>query len=154
MKAKERQRLHQTYDHLYDVHYGGADEMHKCFYCSDHADTFDHCPPLSRVESKTTDDWRNSGTYFVKVKACFSCNVMLGNKPFFTLRERAYFLEDALLTKFEKQSKLWTEDEIAEMSPDFQRTIRAKQRDTKQLLARARMVQWRLLQYETFPDEN
>lgn len=47
------------------------------------------------------------------------------------------------MQQYEKEAHLWSEAEIREMSPEFQRTIRARQRATQELLTRARAAEWR-----------
>lgn len=59
------------------------------------------------------------------------------------------YLED----KYEKNSSLWSDDEIKEMSKDFQKTIKARQKAALFNLRRVRHSQWRLY-YGQETDEN
>ena len=150
-KNKERDRLFKTYNSLYSTHFSEDAKRNCCFYCGDVAGTVDHVPPLSWVESKTTKEWKKSKIPFVRIQCCVECNRMLGSKPLFTVYERVEFLEKKLLDQYEKRSTLWSKEEIAEMSAMFQRQIIAKQNQAKQLLARARGLQQRLMKFDSFP---
>jgi hypothetical protein len=116
-----------------------------CFYCGDLAGERDHCPPLSWVESRRLSDWKRDGVRFVVVPACGHCNNLLGDRPLFTLVERAEFIERRLETLYEREAALWSEEEIAEMSPEFQRTLRARKRALVLLMDRVRTAQWRCM---------
>lgn len=153
MKKRERDRLLTTYGRLYHWHIPPGEGRHKCFYCGDFAGTADHCPPLSWLESQTTEAWARMGVPFVLISSCSDCNKRLGDRPMFTALERTEYLKAALEQRYEKESTLWSEDELAEMSSEFQRTIKARQAKTKELLVRARHAQWRVLQEESFPEE-
>ena len=148
---KERRRLYATYNTLYVTHYAESAGKGMCFYCGEPASTIDHCPPLSWIEAMTINDWMKAKTPLVRIHSCFDCNKLLGNKPLFTAYERAAFLEKLLLNKYEKQSTLWSGDEIKEMSYMFHLQIKAKLEKSKRLLERARNLQARLSRVETFP---
>lgn len=141
---RERIRLLSAYGHLYSRHI--ADHLPYslgCFYCADVASDIDHCPPIRWIEAKKPKQWRQSGIEFLTVRACKWCNQKLGAKALFTLGERAEYIEEALMQQYEKEAHLWSEAEILQMSPEFQRTIRARQRATQELLTRARAAEWR-----------
>jgi hypothetical protein len=150
----ERKRLFKTYGQLYRWHSADGVNRHECFYCGDSAETLDHAPPLSWVETQDKKAWAKHGVRFVLLPACRHCNSLLGNRPLFRALERAQFIEQALLKRYDKEASLWAPDEIAEMSPEFQRVIAARRKKTNYLLVRVRHAQWRLLQYESFPDDN
>lgn len=143
-KSKERARLNSIYGHLYGHHI--SDHLpHSlgCFYCGDIAQTKDHSPPLAWVETKKQKEWRDDGIEFLTVRSCSWCNIKLGEKPLFTLAERSAFIEKTLMRQYEKESALWSEDEILEMSSAFQKTIRARKKAIAELLTRARTAEWR-----------
>lgn len=150
-KNKERERLAKTYNSLYSTHFSGDGKRNCCFYCGDMAESVDHVPPLTWVESKTIKEWKKSRIPFVRIQCCMECNKLLGNKPLFTVQERVEYLEKKLLDQYEKRSTLWSKEEISEMSLMFQRQIIAKQNQAKHLLTRARGLQERLMRFDTFP---
>ena len=151
MKSQDRKRLLKQYGHLYRRHAGEGVNWRECFYCSDPSETVDHCPPLSWVESRTAKSWRAAGIPLALMPACRACNGLLGDKPLFTALDRLLSLENALERRYEREAALWSDEEIAEMSPEFQRTIKARRAKTKHLMGRIRHVQWRALNDETFP---
>jgi len=91
-------------------------EQGTCFYCGMPADTVDHVPPVSLVDSlvgleRLLPRW--------VVPACHECNSTLGDEPLFKLSERAAFL-------IEKYEKLYhnylscgdfSDDELSELGP-------------------------------------
>lgn len=89
--------------------------------------------------------WRRQGIKFLLLPACDECNRALGDKPYFTPAERAAFIEQRLTQVYERQATLWTEDEIREMSPQFQKSIRARRKQLVALLGRVRAAQWRVV---------
>lgn len=141
----ERKRLVTQYGSFYERHeFERMPGSFGCFYCAEPADTTDHVPPLSWIESRRLEDWRSRGIKLLTVPCCADCNRILSSKGIFTPMERAAYMEGRLLTKYDRAGRLWSEDEIAEMSKDFQRTIRARKREAERLLVRARAAQWRL----------
>lgn len=140
----ERKRLQATYGSLCSkVFFEPMPGGNGCFYCGDHAETIDHCPPLTWVESKRMEDWRRSGVEFVLLPSCGDCNKRLGPKGLFTPMERVSFLRAKLDTLYEHKVTLWSDDEIAEMSPQFQKAIHARRDSLRHLLDRVRGLQWR-----------
>lgn len=104
-----------------------------CTYCGDYYElTKDHVIPVSYTHNKR----QIRGTYCVT--ACMECNCTLGDKMLINVHTRADFLIAAYKHKYKRLLKqpYWTEDELSEMSPDFQRYIRAKQRDRHTLQKR------------------
>lgn len=148
---KERKRLYSIYNRLYEMHYAESASKGSCFYCGEPAGTIDHCPPLSWIEAMTVNEWLKAKTPLVKIHSCYDCNKLLGSKPLFTVYERAAYLEKVLLNKYEKQSTLWSNDEIKEMSYMFQLQIKGKIEKAKMLLVRARNLQGRLINTASFP---
>ncbi len=148
-KKAERARLSRTYNHLYTPHSFEGQNVRECFYCADPAETRDHCPPLSWVETRKQEAWRDAGVAFVTVPCCAPCNGLLGRKGLFTLKERADYLEQRLSAKFDRESTLWSEDEIDEMGPSFQKTIRARQKAVDDLARRVQNAQARSINYHS-----
>ena len=135
MASSKKARLLQlrTYGHLYER----ADAPRSvCLYCGDVASTLDHCPPLASAHlwEKST----RSRPKFLLVPACCECNSLLGDRHLVSLDERVNFVFKRLSTKYERNFVLWPEPDIEEMSPMFQKTIRAKKRSLGLLLTRVR----------------
>lgn len=147
-KRQNRTYLIQTYGHLYKKFFP---EDPGCFYCGDDFQVYDHCPPLAWIESRKASEWRKQQIPMILVPSCSSCNSHLNDKPHMTVLDRLLFLESLLSKKIEEALALWSEEEIAEMSPMFQKQIRAKQQNIKFLAARLHGVQERLLDRESHP---
>ena len=144
MKERDRKQLLARYGRMYSWYeFERMPGGFGCFYCAEPADTMDHCPPLSQVECMRMSDWRRRGVKFWKIPACMHCNTILGNRLLVTPFERLRRVEAELLDRFERKSVVWTDEEIAEMSPEFQRTIRARMSGVNILLGRVRAAQWR-----------
>lgn len=146
--SKKRQELLTQYRHKYTPHFS---EQGKCFYCGDVATERDHCPPVSWCDVTTEKTWIRFKVIFVTLQCCAPCNLTLGGKPIFTVLDRVIFLEQYLSNKFERIVSLWSNEEIAEMSPEFQRSIRARRKVVNALHARILHVQWRRHHQETHP---
>lgn len=145
MKNQERNRLLRIYGKFYSQHYYSRPPEIRgdCYYCGEFADTIEHVPPVSRIEERSIAEWKASGIDIFTVRCCSHCNSMLGAKRLLTIEERLAYIENQLTKKYERESKLWSASEIAEMSPEFRRTITARQNKKIQLLERIRNVQWR-----------
>ena len=89
------------------------------------------------------ENWKRDGVEMVTLPACLDCNRTLGERALFTPLLRVQYVVKKLEQKYERKSTLWPEDEIAEMSPEFQRTIRARVGQLRVLLDRLRAAQWR-----------
>lgn len=148
---RERMRLRSLYGALYRWHQVQGERLNVCFYCGDSAGTADHVPSLTWLDTIPPQHWRTNKVPLTIVRTCGHCNLILGNKALFTVAERLQHLEGALGRRYEKAATLWMESEIAEMSPQFQRTIRARQAQTRVLLARVEHVRWRLIHDDTHP---
>ena len=143
-RERERRRLLALYGALYKGHeYERMPGSMGCFYCGDSAGTRDHCPPLSWVETKKPARWRADGVHLLLVPACDDCNRRLGDRALFTPLERAEYVRSKLESIYDRQHTMWADDEIAEMGPEFQRTIKARRLQLVALLGRVRAAQWR-----------
>jgi len=94
-----------------------------CTYCGDVADTFDHIVPVSyRHNSRNKSENRD-----MAVPCCRECNSTLQDKLLFTIRERAHYLYNRYSIKYKKILSFpdWSDNELEEMSVEFQRSIRA-----------------------------
>lgn len=151
MKSKERQRLLKIHGSKYKVHRHETIYRNVCFYCSEPADTVDHCPPINAVEEYSKEYWKREQIPFVTVWSCRNCNSVLGSKLLFSLYERTQYIEDKLLNKYDKAHTLWTDEEIKELGYSLQTSVKASIEKSKVLLHRARKAQERLLEYDSFP---
>ena len=154
MKSTERIRLLRTYGRFYIPHHyhKNPDTRGDCYYCGEFSTQIDHCPPIAHVEDHTITDWKLMNVDFLTVRCCGECNRMLGDKAFYTVEERLNFLERQLTKEYEKALTLWTDEELEEMSPQFRKSIIAKQQEKIILLNRINHLQWRQLQLkDEFP---
>lgn len=151
MKSKERLRLVRAYGNRYSRHYHDSVKPWQCFYCGDDAQTLDHVPPLSWVETYSPETWRSHGVPFVLLHVCHDCNSRLSNKPLFTAYERTQALEAKLSALYDRKASLWSDYEIAEMGPSFRASLIEHKAAVRRLADRIRHLQWRLLQHESFP---
>lgn len=149
-KAKERKRLLQIFGHLYERHY--TEEGYRCFYCNEAADGLDHVPPISWVETYSKEFWKENQYPFATIPCCRDCNSALGNRRLFSVEDRLKFLESFYDAKFTKEYIPWSEAEIREMGPFFQKSIRARQEKARIFLDKVQAVQKRLIKPDTFPD--
>jgi hypothetical protein len=147
-RSHERQRLLATYGKFYSKHFFEKHPEERyagCYYCGELCDNKDHVPPLNWIESQRVAEWIKRGYELLLVKSCASCNSLLGDKPLFTLADRAQHVAEELEKKYERDSALWSNEEIKEMSPLFQRMIRARKEAVQGLLRRIRHSQWRAI---------
>jgi hypothetical protein len=147
--TKQRLFLIKTYGPLYQQHYYVDDKF--CFYCGDHFDVKDHCPPLVWAEALCRPNDNKRKHAFWTVNSCKHCNAMLGGRYLPTIFDRSNFIVTRLEQKYETRATLWAPEELKEMSEMFQSMIIARQTQAKELLSRIRHAQWRVLQTDTFP---
>jgi len=146
-KTKIRALLIKKYGQRYERHWSSRKG---CFYCGDNWADLDHCPPLSWLDTKDLKWFKEREIGFYLVNSCKDCNNSLGDKPLFTLQERADFTRSRLEKKAEK-TVLWSKDEIDEMSPRFQKSILARQQIQNRVLDRLRYAQELQFRAEDFP---
>jgi hypothetical protein len=146
---RERKRLHELYHRFYDRHY--TENRYECFYCSTPADTLDHVPPLSWIEAYGLENLRRARTPLSLVPACGECNSLLGNKKLLYTDDRLRFLETKYHSLFEKLAR-WTDDEIAEMGPSFQQSLKVPRYRELELMDKIRGIERRLVKSESWPD--
>jgi len=152
-QSQERKRLFKTYNFLYSrPKFDGINSI-ECFYCGDSATQLDHCPPLNWVESKTIKQWKEQHINFFLVSCCSQCNRKMSDKPLFTLLEKLIFAVKYLENLYEKKANLWSEEEIAEMSIPFQKTIRARKKLSQLLLDRVQFAQHRLAKFQYIEED-
>ena len=142
MKAKQdrnrREFLAKTYGHRYRRIY--MPHGSRCFYCADVATNVDHCPALTSTQLFDEAKKRDWPPHYL-LPACGECNRRLCARALFTPSVRAAYLMRKLDSEYERRFALWSEDEIAEMSKDFQRTIRARKAALELLGKRLRSLE-------------
>lgn len=143
MKNQERTRLSKVYGHLYE-RWNFPEDTGRCFYCDEAPYGRDHCPPLHYAELLSRHKRREDYPFYTVV-CCVDCNTMLGAKPFFTLFERALYVEKKLLDQFEKEYAMWTPQEISKMGRHFQVSLKARQAKQTILLDRIHAIQLRCI---------
>ena len=88
----------------------GRDAIYSCFYCGDNSSmiTRDHVIPISYQSVTRSYNPRDT------VPCCAQCNSLLGNKPLFTVEDRAAYLADRLARKYSRAmtSGAFTQTEI------------------------------------------
>ena len=88
-------------------------------------------------------DWKKAKISFLTVRCCKNCNSTLSDRGLFTPLSRVTWVRSKLETRYERESTLWSEEEIAEMSPQFQKSIRGRAALLRILIERIRAAQWR-----------
>ena len=151
MKARQRAHLSSVFGRFYRRHLHDRVRLDDCFYCGEPAQSLDHVPPLAWVEHKEVAEWKRRGIPLVLVRSCVDCNKRLGDRPFFTTQERCAFLNDRLTAQFERDSLLWSEDEIAEMGHAMQLMIRAKMFEANSLIKRLRHLERMIIDDDVHP---
>lgn len=123
----------------------------ECFYCGERATGLDHCPPLAFTEG-LGPAWALVRHYLLPT--CGDCGRRLSaTRVLETPSQRAGYLATRVGELFERRCNLWSDDEIQEMSPDFQRTIRARQVALMGLGKRVRRLERCALAGDEWADE-
>lgn len=140
----------QQYGFLYETNYPDWHIPGTCFYCGDLKSEQDHCPPVSWADTLISK--QKSGVLkYLKVPCCQHCNKILGSKALFTLLERVEHVHESLADKYDHELCLWSEDELKEMSREFQIMIRARRENLNILHARVKNSEKRLLEEKRNP---
>lgn len=128
-RNRDYTRWNQLYKHI--------NTNNTCIYCGLPAVTFDHVPPISRV-----DDYRAmqlESEVYLLVPSCNQCNSLLSN----SLQENIICRMDTLKIKLKRKLNKhimdieWTDSEIAALGPNLKTTI-------KKAIAMHRLAQQRL----------
>ena len=108
-----------------------------CHYCGAPADTKDHIIPLAYMRNG-----RPKSAYGVgeTVDCCRECNSLLGAKALFSIEERAHEIAQCLSRRYSKilNAPYWSPEEIEELGPGLQQTVKAKQFLRGEVLERIR----------------
>ena len=97
--------------------------MSACIYCGNTTSlTRDHVIPVSWTGFKRSYQVGDT------VKCCRECNTILGDKPFFSVSKRANYLASRYARKYRRiiRHPVWEDEEIQEMSREFQSTLKAR----------------------------
>jgi hypothetical protein len=94
-----------------------------CFYCGELADTKDHITPHS-TENPGLVKWLGRDT----VNCCRECNNILGTNYPYNLFQRANFLKDKLIKKYnlDKGAPEWDDDEVRELGRSLRERVNGK----------------------------
>ena len=106
------QRLHESYKRHESL------KKYQCYYCNSAADTADHVPALSIVESYPDYDR-------IFVRCCSLCNNILNNRGLLTLETRCEYLLIAYKKRWKKDldMPLWSEIEILQLTGTLKKEI-------------------------------
>ena len=147
--SKQRKNLMKMHNHKYTRHY--TSEGYYCFYCGDPAEGLDHVPPLSLLDGMPYEQRKRSRIPAVTVACCSECNSALSSRKLVTVDERLDFLESFYDAKFKKQSAMWSQEEIDELGPSLQASVRARQEKLQRFIHKIRGIQRRARLIETHP---
>lgn len=141
--------LLSRYGFLYQRVFGT--DASRCFYCGSPRECLDHRPPLSTLDAIGVRAMQRAKIPLFLVPACNDCNLRLSDRPLPTIEEAADYLYRRLDAEYEKRFNLWTDPEISEMSPMFQKMIRARRAQLVTLNSRVRHLQRLLVDNAAFP---
>lgn len=104
-----------------------------CYYCGDLATCYDHTIPVSYL-IKTREHLFD----IPLLPSCTECNNLLGSFLFKSLEDRKAFVKKKLKKKYNKvlKSALWSEEELNELGPELQMTIRSMEEEKNIILKR------------------
>ena len=93
----------------------------KCTYCGEHGDSLDHVIPHSYDHVYKKRSYNRKEV----VPACTECNSLLGNKLYFTIKDRAGYLHSKYQKRYKKilAYPVWDEEDLDEMSDNFRKSI-------------------------------
>lgn len=148
-RNKKREELMQKHHHKYVRHY--TTEGYYCFYCGDPAEGLDHVPPLSLIDTMPYERRKASRIPATLVACCSECNSALNNRRLVNVEERLEFLESYYDAKFKTQNAMWTEEEIQELGPSLQNSVRCRQEKLQRYVHKIRAIQRRHMMTETHP---
>jgi hypothetical protein len=146
-KTRDKDRLLRIFGGLYEKHW--TEEV-GCFYCAAPFSEWDHCPPLSWMDTINHQKYKK-----VLLKCCSECNKLLSDKPLFTAWERVDFIENKLNDKLDEcvlVEESWGEIDKMKDGLIKWKLTREKHRQ-EMLVARIRAAQQRLINYDSFPQE-
>lgn len=106
------QRLANTYKNDISI------QNYICFYCGAPADTIDHCPPLSIVDTYLHYDR-------VLLRCCSLCNSLLSHRVLLTPLARCEYLKERYSKRWRKDIEMpyWADDEIEELEGELKREV-------------------------------
>lgn len=116
IKMINRKLLRSKYHESYQRHI--SLKGYECFYCGQNAETVDHIPPLSLVETFPSYDR-------LLVRSCGICNMLLGGRPFLSLMTRCDYLIQRYQKRWRKDIDMpnWSDSEIDELNGQLKRRI-------------------------------
>jgi hypothetical protein len=124
---KDRRLREKAFGHYYKKH--PFCDLDRCYYCGDYLSengVGDHVPPISWAFALGYSYMvENESAPFLIVPCCKDCNVILGNKKYFTLRQRKSYIAEYLRSKYRsiRAIKEWEDEEIDELGDGLRNFI-------------------------------
>lgn len=147
--SRYRKKLVQLHNHKYERHY--TPEGFYCFYCGDPADTLDHVPSLSSIDTMDYQYRKRHRIPAITVACCSACNGATSSRRLDTVQDRLLYLESFYQRIFEKSSKTWSQDEIDELGPSLKNFVKSSQERLQRYVHKIRGIQRRFILVETHP---
>lgn len=122
---KHRRNLEKRYGQLYVRMFFREGEAQVCVYCGNVAETQDHVPPLDWVYCLGTSYFGSAGIRLLLVPACGECNVELGPRKLFTIKDRTRWLIGRYEKKYERFTKglIWDMEDVDELGRGLKRYV-------------------------------
>lgn len=102
-----------------------------CVYCDEKAQSLDHVPPLSYLDTLNIDKYREMGGKFLLYPCCLECNMLLGDEQLVTLYDRLSYLHDKYERRLNKIVK-WEQSEIKQLGRNLKTYVQARQYKIKE----------------------
>lgn len=119
--GKKNQVNREVYEVLYKCFIGK--DNNECFYCGDRAETWDHQPPISRVDDYRALNFERE--IFIKVPCCKECNSLAGDTLTSSLIERDTLIKTKIFERYHKilSTPRWDEEELDELGPVLRQSV-------------------------------
>lgn len=120
--------------------------MSLCVYCGDPATTIDHVIPVnfaSKVRRKKGRPHKRRDLGVPQVPACLDCNAILTDRFLLTVEARREFIATYLSNQL-RSNRLtqWTEDELQDLGPALQASVRQSIAVRNRLESRAKFAKF------------
>lgn len=136
---RTRQRTtHNRFIQAAEIHYQMKFQwLTRCVYCGLPADTLDHVFPLAlaaNLDTARPGVRKALGQGLNRVPSCRQCNGIAGAKPFTSIRQKRWYIQDVLRKKLAADLHMpdWDKDELAELGHSMRvhvlQGIRARKR--------------------------
>lgn len=120
------------------------ENLDKCFYCGNIADSTDHVVPKSMLQTLSILEDKEVTNILVRfnrrltVPSCKQCNSMLSNKYFDTLRARKAYLKTRLRKKYSSLLRTadWTSEQLQVLDGNMRKRVEQSLREKTEILKR------------------